>query len=39
VKYSRELDSVIDRALERIQFHGEFWGANPGSRASAQSSS
>ena len=23
--------SVIDRALERIQFHGELWGAYPGS--------
>jgi hypothetical protein len=38
VKYSRELDTVIDRALERIQFHGESWGATP-SRAAAQSSS
>jgi len=32
VKYSRELDTVIDRALERIQFHGELWGTYPGAR-------
>ena len=41
VKYSRELESVIDRALERIQFHGELWGASSGpraARAAAQSS-
>jgi hypothetical protein len=33
VKYFRELESVIDRALERIQFHHELWGTYPGSRA------
>jgi len=41
VKYSRELETVIDRALERIQFHGELWGASSGpraARAAAQSS-
>ena len=32
VKYLRELEAVIDRALERIQFHHELWGAYPGSR-------
>src|SRR4030081_3769721 len=39
VKYARELEAVIDRALERIQFHYELWGAYPGarSRAAAQS--
>lgn len=37
VKYSRELDAVIDRALERIQFHGEAWGSTSGSRTAAQS--
>jgi 8-oxo-dGTP pyrophosphatase MutT (NUDIX family) len=26
VKYARELDVAIDRALERIQFHGALWG-------------
>jgi len=26
VKYARELETVIDRALERIQFHSELWG-------------
>lgn len=34
VKYSSELDAVIDRALERIQFHNELWGTFPGSRSS-----
>jgi 8-oxo-dGTP pyrophosphatase MutT (NUDIX family) len=29
VKYFRELEGVIDRALERIQFHHELWGAYP----------
>jgi 8-oxo-dGTP pyrophosphatase MutT (NUDIX family) len=33
VKYSRELDAVIDRALERIQFRPEIWEANLGQRA------
>ena len=32
VKYFHELESVIDRALERIQFHSELWGVYPGSR-------
>src|ERR1700757_2482212 len=32
VKYSRELDAVIDRALERIQFHHELWGTYPTQR-------
>jgi 8-oxo-dGTP pyrophosphatase MutT (NUDIX family) len=40
VKYSRELDAVIDRALERIHFHADVWGSTSGSRnarAAAQS--
>jgi len=32
VKYSHELEAVIDRAMERIQFHHELWGAYPGAR-------
>jgi 8-oxo-dGTP pyrophosphatase MutT (NUDIX family) len=32
VKYSRELDAVIDRALERIQFHPELSGTYSGPR-------
>ncbi|HZQ95589.1 MAG TPA: NUDIX domain-containing protein [Candidatus Sulfotelmatobacter sp.] len=32
VKYSRELDALIDRAVERIQFHRELWGRYPGAR-------
>src|SRR6202140_2857132 len=32
VKYSRELEAVIDRALERIQYHHELWGAYPAAR-------
>jgi hypothetical protein len=32
VKYSRELEAVIDRALERIQFHHELWGTYPTAR-------
>jgi 8-oxo-dGTP pyrophosphatase MutT (NUDIX family) len=32
VKYAHELEAVIDRALERIQFHSELWGAYPASR-------
>src|SRR5579872_264040 len=32
VKYSRELDAVIDRALERIQYHSELCGAYPSAR-------
>src|ERR1700740_3213614 len=29
VKYAQELESVIDRALEHIQFHSELWGRYP----------
>jgi hypothetical protein len=32
VKYFRELEAVIDRALERIHYHHELWGAYPGAR-------
>jgi 8-oxo-dGTP pyrophosphatase MutT (NUDIX family) len=32
VKYARELEAVIDRALERIQFHGALLGKYPESR-------
>ncbi|HTW31489.1 MAG TPA: NUDIX domain-containing protein [Candidatus Sulfotelmatobacter sp.] len=32
VKYSRELEAVVDRALERIHYHNELWGAYPGAR-------
>jgi len=32
VKYFHELGAVIDRALERIQYHNELWGAYPGAR-------
>ncbi len=32
VKYAHELESVIDRALERIQFNGDLWGKYPESR-------
>lgn len=32
VKYTHELEAVIDRALERIQYHSELWGAYPGAR-------
>ena len=32
VKYAHELEAVIDRALERIQFHSALWGTYPGSR-------
>ncbi len=40
VKYAREMETVIDRALQRIQFPGELWGKSPesrNSRAAAQS--
>ncbi len=33
VKYTHELEAVIDRALERIQFHHELWGTYPGRNA------
>ena len=29
VKYAHELEAVIDRALERIQFHSELWSKHP----------
>ncbi|MGA2947259.1 MAG: NUDIX domain-containing protein [Candidatus Sulfotelmatobacter sp.] len=32
VKYGREMEAVIVRALERIQFHSELWGPYHGSR-------
>jgi 8-oxo-dGTP pyrophosphatase MutT (NUDIX family) len=32
VKYSHELEMVIDRALERIKFHQELWGTYGGTR-------
>jgi 8-oxo-dGTP pyrophosphatase MutT (NUDIX family) len=33
VKYANELNAVIDRALERIHFHGALWGAQTSSRS------
>jgi len=38
VKYSHELETVIDRALERIQFHQELWGTYGGARGAATDS-
>ena len=32
VKYAHELQAVVDRALERIHFHGELWGKHPEGR-------
>jgi hypothetical protein len=32
VKYARETEAVIDRALERIQFHHALWGRYPEGR-------
>jgi hypothetical protein len=32
VKYARELEAVIDRALERIHFRGALWATDHGSR-------
>src|SRR4029077_19010752 len=32
VKYLHELEAVVDRALERIRFHHELWGAYPSAR-------
>ena len=32
VKYAREQEAVIDRAMERIHSHGELWGKHPESR-------
>ncbi len=40
VKYAHELEAAIDRALERIQFHGALWAtdsANRNTRAAVQS--
>ena len=40
VKYARELEAVIDRAMERIHFHSQLWGKHPesrGARAAAHS--
>lgn len=34
VKYAREMEVVIDRALERLHFHGELWGKYPEGRSS-----
>jgi 8-oxo-dGTP pyrophosphatase MutT (NUDIX family) len=34
IKYAHELHAVIDRALERIQFHGALWGGYSGARIS-----
>jgi hypothetical protein len=39
VKYARELEAVIDRAMERIQFHHELWGTYPSSRHASPASS
>jgi 8-oxo-dGTP pyrophosphatase MutT (NUDIX family) len=33
VRYAHELESVIDRALDRIQFHSEQWNGYPASSA------
>lgn len=32
VNYSHELEAVVDRALERIQYYSELWGSYPGAR-------
>src|SRR5580700_11689320 len=32
VKYARELEAVIDRAMERIHFHSQLWGKHAESR-------
>ena len=34
VKYARETEAVINRALERIQFHSDLWGKYPEGRDS-----
>jgi 8-oxo-dGTP pyrophosphatase MutT (NUDIX family) len=36
VKYAHELEAVIDRALDRIHFHSEFWGKFPETRNNAR---
>jgi 8-oxo-dGTP pyrophosphatase MutT (NUDIX family) len=33
VKYAHELEAVIDRALERLHFHGALWSKHPESRS------
>jgi 8-oxo-dGTP pyrophosphatase MutT (NUDIX family) len=33
VKYAGEMEVVIDRALERLHFHGELWGKYPEGRS------
>lgn len=33
VKYAREIEAVVDRALERIPFHSELWGRDAASRS------
>ena len=32
MKYAHELEQVIDRALERMQFHAALWGTHAGAR-------
>jgi hypothetical protein len=32
IKYANELHAVVDRALERIDFHGALWGNYSASR-------
>ena len=39
VKYLRELETVIDRALERIHYHNELWGGYPNARTSRSAAS
>lgn len=39
VKYFHELEAVVDRALERIQYHSELWSAYPNARNVRQVSS
>lgn len=39
IKYLRELEAVIDRALERIQHHSELWGVYPNARTSRSAAS
>ena len=34
VKYFRELEAVVDRALEKIHYHSELWGSFPNGRNS-----
>ncbi|HEX6821119.1 MAG TPA: NUDIX domain-containing protein [Candidatus Sulfotelmatobacter sp.] len=39
VKYSRELEALIDRALERIRYQSELWGTYPNTRTSRSTAS